>query len=414
MAAAIGAGLDIHEPVGSMVVDVGGGTTETAVISLGGIVAYRAVRCGGYDMDAAVQEYVRQKHGVAISDRTGEELKIAIGSALPSEQEQRAEVRGREVTTGRPCAVVLTGEEIRYALAEQVELVVDTVLGLPGRCAARAGPGHHLRGHPPAGGGCAAAGPGRAPGAGDRGPRPRGGRPAGVRRPGRRALPRLVRQPAPDLRRRRVLTDARRRPGRTAPSVDGEQVLGDLADLPVAVVEAAAQRGLDLRARRRRRGPPPPADGRPACRPARRAPPPGPPGRRSPRARPRPPRGTAGRRGRRRPAPAGPARRRRRASSRSPSDHAVISTTDGSGSASSSSHRHLGIGSAASSAERRRTDGSGSARPATSSSSAQHAQPLERAEGRRADGGRRVGQARRAVATSPVVAGHGHPRAGAR
>jgi rod shape-determining protein MreB len=129
MAAAIGAGLDIHEPVGSMVVDVGGGTTETAVISLGGIVAYRAVRCGGHDMDAAVQEYVRQKHGVAISDRTGEELKIGIGSARHSEEELRAEVRGREVTTGRPCAVVLTGEEIRYALSEQVELIVDTVLG---------------------------------------------------------------------------------------------------------------------------------------------------------------------------------------------------------------------------------------------------------------------------------------------
>ena len=92
MAAAIGAGLDIHEPVGSMVVDVGGGTTETAVISLGGIVAYRAVRCGGFDMDAAIQEYVRQKYGVAISDRTGEELKIAIGSALPYEGEMRAEV----------------------------------------------------------------------------------------------------------------------------------------------------------------------------------------------------------------------------------------------------------------------------------------------------------------------------------
>jgi rod shape-determining protein MreB len=136
MAAAIGAGLDIHEPVGSMVVDVGGGTTETAVISLGGIVAYRAVRCGGHDMDAAIQEYVRQKHGVAISDRTGEELKIGIGSALPLDEEMRAEVKGREVTTGEPRTVVLTGEEIRYALSEQVELIVDTVLG----CLAEAPP----------------------------------------------------------------------------------------------------------------------------------------------------------------------------------------------------------------------------------------------------------------------------------
>jgi len=129
MAAAIGAGLDIHEPVGNMVVDVGGGTTETAVISLGGIVAYRAVRCGGFDMDAAIQEYIRQKYGVAVSERTGEDLKIAIGSALPYEGEMAAEVRGREVTTGHPRTVVLTPEEIRYALGEQVDLVVDTVLG---------------------------------------------------------------------------------------------------------------------------------------------------------------------------------------------------------------------------------------------------------------------------------------------
>ena len=129
MAAAIGAGLDIHEPVGNMVVDVGGGTTETAVISLGGIVAYRAVRCGGYDMDAAIQEYVRQKYGVAISERTGEDLKLAIGSALPYEGEARAEARGREVTTGEPRTVVLTADEVRFALRDQVELVVDTVLG---------------------------------------------------------------------------------------------------------------------------------------------------------------------------------------------------------------------------------------------------------------------------------------------
>jgi len=129
MAAAIGAGLDVHEPVGNMVVDVGGGTTETAVISLGGIVAYRAVRCGGFDMDAAIQEYVRQKYGVAISDRTGEELKIAIGSALPYEGEAQAEFRGREVATGRPRTVVLSPEEVRFALGEQVDLVVATVLG---------------------------------------------------------------------------------------------------------------------------------------------------------------------------------------------------------------------------------------------------------------------------------------------
>ena len=129
MAAAIGAGLEVHEPVGNMVVDVGGGTTETAVISLGGIVAYRAVRCGGVDMDAAIQEYVRQKYGVAISERTGEELKIAIGSALPFDGEPRVEARGREVATGQPRTVVLTPDEVRFALREQVDLIVHTVLG---------------------------------------------------------------------------------------------------------------------------------------------------------------------------------------------------------------------------------------------------------------------------------------------
>jgi rod shape-determining protein MreB len=128
MAAAIGAGLDIHEPVGNMVVDVGGGTTETAVISLGGVVASQTIRCGGFDMDAAIQYYVRHEHGVAIGERTGEELKLAIGSALPYVDEVKAEVRGREVRTGLPKTVVLSPEEVRYALRDQVELIVDTVV----------------------------------------------------------------------------------------------------------------------------------------------------------------------------------------------------------------------------------------------------------------------------------------------
>lgn len=129
MAAAVGAGLAIHEPVGNMVVDVGGGTTETAVISLGGVVAHRAVRCGGLGMDAAIQDHVRQHYGVAISDRTGEEVKVAIGSALPYQSELQVEVRGREVTTGQPARVVLTADEVRFALREQVQQVIDTVLG---------------------------------------------------------------------------------------------------------------------------------------------------------------------------------------------------------------------------------------------------------------------------------------------
>jgi len=102
MAAAIGAGLSIHEPVGNMVVDVGGGTSETAVISLGGVVAVRALRCGGFDFDASIQNYVRHQFGVAIGERTAEAVKMAIGSAAPYEGEQQAEIRGREVATGRP------------------------------------------------------------------------------------------------------------------------------------------------------------------------------------------------------------------------------------------------------------------------------------------------------------------------
>jgi rod shape-determining protein MreB len=132
MAAAIGAGLDIHEPVGNMVVDVGGGTTETAVISLGGVVASHGIRCGGFDMDAAIQNYVRQHYGIAIGERTGEELKLAVGSALPYADEVKAEVRGREIVSGMPKMVVLSPEEIRHALREQVDLIVATVVACLG------------------------------------------------------------------------------------------------------------------------------------------------------------------------------------------------------------------------------------------------------------------------------------------
>src|SRR5437588_240015 len=96
MAAAIGAELPIHEPLGNMVVDVGGGTTEVAVISLGGIVTLQALRVGSFDIDAAIQTYVRREYGIAIGERTAEEIKMAIGSAAPAEDEMKAEVRGRD------------------------------------------------------------------------------------------------------------------------------------------------------------------------------------------------------------------------------------------------------------------------------------------------------------------------------
>jgi rod shape-determining protein MreB len=123
MAAAIGAGLAIHEPVGNMVVDIGGGTSEMAVISLGGVVAVRALR-GGFDFDASIQAYVRHVHGVAIGERTAEAVKHAIGSSFPYPGEQGAEIRGREVATGRPKVVILSPDEVRAALEENVAQVI--------------------------------------------------------------------------------------------------------------------------------------------------------------------------------------------------------------------------------------------------------------------------------------------------
>ena len=126
MAAAIGAGLSIHEPVGNMVVDVGGGTAEMAVISLGGVVAVEALRCGGFDFDASIQSHVRNRYGVAVGERTAEAVKMAIGSAHPYEGEQQAEIRGREIATGRPKTVVLSPLEVRGALEDNVASVVES------------------------------------------------------------------------------------------------------------------------------------------------------------------------------------------------------------------------------------------------------------------------------------------------
>ena len=128
MAAAIGAGLPIHEPLGNMVVDIGGGTSETAVISLGGVVALQAIRVGSFDIDAAIQTYVRREYGIAIGERTAEEIKVAIGSAYPAADEVKAEVRGRDLMTGLPKTVILSPEEVREAIDEQVSAVVDSVI----------------------------------------------------------------------------------------------------------------------------------------------------------------------------------------------------------------------------------------------------------------------------------------------
>jgi rod shape-determining protein MreB len=128
MAAAIGAGLPIHEPLGNLVVDIGGGTSEVALISLGGIVTNTGVRIGGFDLDAAIQNHVRREYTIAIGERTAERIKIAVGSAFPLIHEDKAELRGRDLATGLPKNILITTEEIREAIHEPIRAVVTSVL----------------------------------------------------------------------------------------------------------------------------------------------------------------------------------------------------------------------------------------------------------------------------------------------
>ena len=127
MAAAIGAGLPVHEPTGNMVVDIGGGTTEVAVISLGGIVTSLSIRVGGDELDSSIINYVKKEYSLMLGERTAEEIKMAIGSAFPTPDEPHAEIRGRDLVTGLPRTVVVTAEEIRRAIDEPVNAVVDAV-----------------------------------------------------------------------------------------------------------------------------------------------------------------------------------------------------------------------------------------------------------------------------------------------
>ena len=133
MAAAIGSGLPIYEPIGNMVIDIGGGTSEVALISLGGVVALEAVRVGSFDIDAAIQAHIRREYGIAVGERTAEEIKVSIGSAYPTENEYAAEVRGRELMSGLPRTVVLTAEEVREAIDEPVSAMVDAVIACLGQ-----------------------------------------------------------------------------------------------------------------------------------------------------------------------------------------------------------------------------------------------------------------------------------------
>ncbi len=128
IAAAIGAALPIHEPVGNFVVDVGGGTSEVALISMGGIVTNQAVRVGGFDLDTAIQNYVRREYTDDDGELTAERIKMSIGSAFPMAHEQKAELRGRDLPTGLPKNILITSEEIREALTEPVRAIVDATV----------------------------------------------------------------------------------------------------------------------------------------------------------------------------------------------------------------------------------------------------------------------------------------------
>ena len=127
MAAAIGVGLPIASPTGNMIVDIGGGTTEVAVISLSGIVYSRSVRVAGDEMDEAIINYIKRKYNLLIGERTAEEIKIKIGSAYPLEEKLEMEVKGRDLVAGIPKVLIINDEEIREALAEPVSTIVENV-----------------------------------------------------------------------------------------------------------------------------------------------------------------------------------------------------------------------------------------------------------------------------------------------
>ena len=268
MAAAIGAGLR-HPRAGGQ----HGGRRRRRHDRDGGHLAGRRGGLAGHPLRRVRH---RRRHpglraaeyGIAIGERTAEEIKLAIGSAFAYDDEQKAEVRGREVTTGLPKTVVLSPDEVRDALEDQVASVIEAAANCLARGAARAGPGHHLRGHPPGRRRRPAAGLGPAAGRRDRGAGPPGRHAARVRGPRGGHVPRVVRQAAPALRRGRLTSTAPARRSRRTGLV--EQVLGHLADLPVAVVAAAPRGRPRPRDRRRRPGPPRPGGGRPACRRARR------------------------------------------------------------------------------------------------------------------------------------------------
>lgn len=127
MAAAIGAGLPVHDPTGNMVVDIGGGTTEVAVISLGGIVSSRSIRIGGDELDESIIQYMKRTYNLLIGERTAEIVKMTIGSAMPAPEEESMDIRGRDLVTGLPKTLLVSVREIEMALSEPVSAIVDAV-----------------------------------------------------------------------------------------------------------------------------------------------------------------------------------------------------------------------------------------------------------------------------------------------
>jgi len=134
MAAAIGAGMPVHEPTGNMIVDVGGGTTEVAIISLGGIVASQSIRTAGDELDGAIISYVKKEYSLMLGERTAEEIKMSIGSAFPMPDEPPAEIRGRDLVSGLPKTIIVSAEEIRKAIEEPINAIIDAVKSTLDKC----------------------------------------------------------------------------------------------------------------------------------------------------------------------------------------------------------------------------------------------------------------------------------------
>jgi len=134
MAAAIGAGLPVQEATGSMVVDIGGGTSEVAIISLGGIVVSKSLRIGGDEMDDAIVQYIKRKYSLLIGERTAEEVKIEIGTAMEVERPARMNIRGRDLVTGLPKTLTINQNQIREALAEPIEGIIEAIKGTLEKC----------------------------------------------------------------------------------------------------------------------------------------------------------------------------------------------------------------------------------------------------------------------------------------